>query len=114
MELKGSVAIVTGAGTGIGRGIAAQFAGAGIAIVCVGRRKHLIDETVSLVQKSGGRALAIQADVTDETETRNVAERALKEFGRIDVLFNNAGAFDTIGGVWEVDPKQWWNDVTIN
>ncbi|HOL22577.1 MAG TPA: SDR family oxidoreductase [bacterium] len=114
MKIKGKVAIITGAGTGIGRAIAVEFAKNGISVVCCGRRIEKLDETVSIIKENGGRALAVKADITKLEEVKNLVSETLKTFGSIDILFNNAGSFQTIGGLWEIDPEQWWKDVEVN
>ena len=114
MELNDKTAIVTGAGTGIGRALAMEFARNGAKVVCCSRRKDKLDETVALIAEQGGRAMAISTDITDRDQVTAMLEAARLEFGPIDMLFNNAGSFQSIGGVHEVDPAVWWNDVTVN
>jgi len=114
MELKNRTAIVTGSGTGIGRAIAVEFAREKARVVCCGRRMEKLRETVSIIEKEGGQALAVKTDITKTDEVRNLEVETIKRFGGIDVLFNNAGSFRTIGGLWEVDPEQWWGDVEVN
>lgn len=117
MEIKGSVIIVTGSGSGIGRAIARVCAQEGMSVVCAGRRMQRLEETVKLIESDGvprDRVLAVSTDVTDRQQVRAMVDAALEKFGRIDVLFNNAATFNTIGAVWEVDPDAWWDDVTNN
>ncbi|MBN1445895.1 MAG: SDR family oxidoreductase [Candidatus Omnitrophica bacterium] len=114
MQLKNKTAIVTGSGTGIGRAIAVEFAGQQAKVVCCGRRMEKLKETVSLIEKKGGKGLAVKTDITNLGEVKNLVSQTLKTFGRIDVLFNNAGSFRTIGGLWEVDAEKWWGDVEVN
>lgn len=113
-ELAGKVAIVTGAGTGIGRAIALAFAGSGMKVVCCGRRREMLDETADLISETPGEALVIPTDVTNPDQVRQMAAHTLSEYGRIDVLYNNAGSFGAVGALWEVDADQWWQDVEIN
>ncbi len=114
MELKDKVIIVTGAGTGVGRALALEFGAAGARVVCAGRRIERIRETVAAIEARGGEALAVPTDVTDLVQVERMVARTLEVFGQIDVLFNNAGSFDALGPVWEVDPEVWWHDVTVN
>ncbi len=114
MEIQNATLLLTGAGSGVGRAIALEFARHGANVVCVGRRKERLDETVALIQKEGGTGLALAADVTDQQQVERVVAQTLQQFGKIDILYNNAGSFQTLGAVWEVDPDQWWKDVTIN
>jgi NAD(P)-dependent dehydrogenase (short-subunit alcohol dehydrogenase family) len=69
---------------------------------------------VAVIEKAGHTGLAIQTDVTSAPDVDCLVKTTVEKFGRLDVLFNNAGSFDTLGGLWEVDPESWWNDVTIN
>ncbi|MCM8830164.1 MAG: SDR family oxidoreductase [Candidatus Omnitrophica bacterium] len=114
MDIDGKVAIITGSGTGIGRAIAIEFAKNGASVVCCGRRLEKIQETVSIIKNFGGRAIAVKTDITKLEEVKNLVYETLKTFGSIDILFNNAGSFQTIGGLWEIDPEEWWKDVEIN
>jgi len=114
MEVKGSTVIVTGAGSGVGRALALEFARHGARVVCCGRRKDRLKETVASAEAEGGVALAVPCDITVRTQVQAMVARALDAFGSIDVLFNNAGSFQSIAGVHEVDPETWWQDVTVN
>lgn len=114
MDIEGAIIIVTGAGGGVGRALATGLAGRGAKLVCVGRRESPLNETVRAIEHAGGEALAVPADVTDEAQVDAMVAATLDRFGRVDVLFNNAGSFRAIGAVWEVDPAAWWQDVTVN
>jgi len=92
-KLTDRVAIVTGAGRGIGRGIAVAFAEAGADVVCAARTVAQIEETASLVRTRGRRAVAVPCDVTDRAQLEHLVAAALGELGRIDVLVNNAGGW---------------------
>jgi NAD(P)-dependent dehydrogenase (short-subunit alcohol dehydrogenase family) len=89
--LEGKVAIITGASKGIGRVLSLTFAREGAAVVCTARSADLVRETAAMVEKAGGRALAIVADAAREDDVRAMVERAANAFGRIDTLVNNAG-----------------------
>ena len=92
MELNGQVAIVTGAGTGIGRATALALAESGCAVTVAARTATDLDSVADEIRAAGGRALAVPTDVTDEEQVGRLVERALAEFGgRIDILVNNAG-----------------------
>jgi NAD(P)-dependent dehydrogenase (short-subunit alcohol dehydrogenase family) len=114
MDLSGQTAIVTGSGSGIGRELAREFARAGANVVCCGRRALKLSESVALIEAEGGSAVAIPVDVTDWVQVQGMVQQALDRFGRIDLLFNNAGSFGFVGPVWEADPQFWWHDVTVN
>ncbi len=91
LNLEGRVAVVTGAGRGIGQAIALCFAEAGADIVALARTKEQIEDTAAQARKLGRRALAIPTDVTKATDVRKAVEQAAAEFGRLDILVNNAG-----------------------
>ena len=97
-RLDGKVAIVTGGGTGIGRGTAMALAAEGTRVVVCGRRQGPLNNTVQAIWQQGGGALAVQADVSKEKEAEQVVRATLEAYGRVDILVNNAG----IGGGDEV------------
>lgn len=90
-RLTDQVAIVTGAGRGIGQGCALAFAEVGAHIVCAARTREQIDATAAQVRQRGGRALALECDVNQRSHLEAVVDATLREFGRIDILVNNAG-----------------------
>ena len=90
MLLKDKVALVTGSGTGIGKGIALRFAREGAAVVVNSRTEANVKATAEEIRKSGGTALEVPADVTIEAEVERLFGRLMAEFGRIDILVNNA------------------------
>jgi len=114
MELSGKTAIVTGSGTGIGRALAVEFARQGANVVCCGRRPAKLEQTVSLIRDAGGRGLAVPTDVTQRAQVDHLMDETIRSFGAVHVLFNNAGSFQAIGGLWEIEPDLWWHDVTVN
>lgn len=114
MQIEGKTALVTGAGSGIGRALARAFARNGARVVCVGRRSSRLDETVAQIAAEGGDGLAVPADVTDFAQVTRMVETAIEGFGAVHVVFNNAGSFQSIAGVHEADPEAWWRDVTVN
>ena len=90
-RLQGKVALIAGAGNGMGRATAYLFAAEGARVVICARRQALIDQTAQQINEAGGAALAIQADVTHESEARTVVEQTVATYGQLDILMNNAG-----------------------
>ena len=91
MRLKNKVAIITGATSGIGRASAIIFAQEGARVVITGRREEEGNRTLSMVEQAGGDAIYVRTDVTSDEEVRTMVARCLSSFGRVDILFNNAG-----------------------
>lgn len=114
MTLKNRVAIVTGAGRGIGRAGALALARSGAHIVLAARSGGEIDAVAAEVAALGVRALPVITDVTVFEECQHLAKAAAEEFGRIDVLVNNAGGGDTSSRLVDSDPRLWADTVTLN
>src|SRR5262245_4088530 len=92
-RLTDKVALVTGAGRGIGQGIAVACAEMGAHVVCAARTEKEIEQTAARARELGRRALALPCDVTDAGQLERLVERTIAEFGRLDVLVNNAGGY---------------------
>jgi NADP-dependent 3-hydroxy acid dehydrogenase YdfG len=90
-KLDGTVAVITGASSGIGEAPAETLASQGATVVVAARREERLDELVEQIENSGGRTLAISCDVTDEDQAHALIRRTEEEFGRVDILVNNAG-----------------------
>jgi len=108
------MAVVTGAGRGIGRAIAIALANAGVKIAALARTQSEVGETATLIEKSGGKVQAFVADVTDEEGTRATINRAQTALGPVDLLVNNAGQLGRIGPFVEADPVEWWRVLDTN
>jgi NADP-dependent 3-hydroxy acid dehydrogenase YdfG len=98
-KLDGKVVVVTGASSGIGEATVRALAAEGAAVVAGARRKERLDGLVEEVAKEGGKAIAVECDVTDEDQAHDLVRRAVEEFGRVDILVNNAGVMllSTVG-----------------
>jgi 2-deoxy-D-gluconate 3-dehydrogenase len=90
-SLKGKSGIVTGAGSGIGKAIAKGLVQAGAEIVIVGRNRERLEKAATEIEKFGGPVIALQTDISKMGDIKNLVDRTVKEFGKIDFLFNNAG-----------------------
>ncbi len=112
--LNSKVVFISGAGSGIGRALALEFARNGARVACCGRRVDRLDETVQLISNEGGEAMAAPADITDEPGVLRALESVRAKWGDVEILFNNAGSFNSIAGVHEADAQIWWRDVEVN
>ena len=108
-KLDGKVAIITGAGRGLGRAMAVKFAASGADIVAAARTQSQLDETADAVKQTGRKCLIVPTDVTVSAQVNALAEAALKEFGKIDILVNNAGGGDSGRGkqLPEITDEDW-------
>ena len=114
VDLSGQVAIVTGAGRGLGRAFASALAGAGAHVVITSRSERELAEVVEAIQQPGGTATAFAVDVTDRGAGDGLVARIEAQIGPIDLLINNAGVARALGAIAEVDPDDWWREVEIN
>lgn len=112
--LKDQIVLVTGAGSGIGKALACRFARAGAEVILVGRTEQKLQETRHIIIAEHGKAVCEPLDITDNHKVVELFQRIRERWGRIDLIYNNAGSFNSLGGIWEVDPEEWWWDVTVN
>jgi NAD(P)-dependent dehydrogenase (short-subunit alcohol dehydrogenase family) len=112
--LEGRVAVITGAGRGIGRAAALELARAGAAVVVAARHEAEVRETADKVQRAGGRALAVSADVSDWPSVQRLADRTREAFGPADIIVANAGVVEPAGDAWSVAPEAWAGNVAVN
>ena len=113
-RLAGRVAIVTGAGRGIGRAIALRYSQEGAAVALAARTPAQIDEAAAEIESAGGRALAIQCDVSSESDVDRLVDATVRQFGKIDILVNNAAVNLPPTDLTEVDLSVWRNVIDVN
>ncbi|MEA2323866.1 MAG: hypothetical protein QOD81_3716 [Solirubrobacteraceae bacterium] len=111
--LNGTVALVTGASSGIGDATARRLAENGATVVVVARRKDRLDTLVSDIEAAGGTALAVEADITDRGQADRAVQAAVDRFGRLDILINNAGLM-LLGPVVGADVEEWERMIAVN
>ena len=112
--LAGQVAVITGAGRGIGAAIAAKVAGLGATVVLCGRTRKLLESTADAIAKAGGRAEVLQCDVTELRSIDAVAAHVDKTLGRLDILVNNAGVAGVAGPLHQLPPESWDHVLNTN
>ena len=123
MKLKGKIAIITGAGKGIGREAALAIAAEGATVVAIASTQADLDETVKLIKELGVTASSISRDLTDSAQVQSMVDSVLETYGRIDILVNNAGGYpseiyDTVKQqaikIWEWSEEQWDQIIKTN
>lgn len=123
MSLEGKIAIVTGAGKGIGRDAALAVAAEGATVVAVARTQADLDETVRLIEEKGGKAISLARDLTVADQVQSMVDTVVEKFGRIDILVNNAGGYpseiyDAVKQqaikIWEWSETQWDQIIKTN
>ena len=112
--LEGSIAVVTGAGRGIGREIALAFAKEGADLALAARTEQTLNETRALVEELGRKCLVVPTDISKPDSVRNLAERTLEHFGHVDALVNNSGIGGVSAPMWEIDPVDWKETFDVN
>ncbi|MBI4591217.1 MAG: SDR family oxidoreductase [Candidatus Rokubacteria bacterium] len=114
MKLKGKVALVTGAGSGIGLATALLFAREGARVACADVNEGTAKQTVQQIEKAGGQALALRADVSRAADCQAMVERTVASWGRLDILFNNAGVPESPTRVEELDEATFDRIMAVN
>lgn len=113
-DLSSDVAVVTGAGRGIGEGIARTLASAGAAVVVAARRTNEIEKVAETIRGEGGRAIAVTTDVTDDDSVEALARAAVDEFGSLDVWVNNAGGSPIQSPLTKLPREEWDATLRLN
>lgn len=112
-DVSGKVVLVTGAGSGLGKGYAQTFGEAGSTVICAGRNMERLGQTVQAIQDGGGKARAYSVDVTQLDSIHALVQAVVRDFGRIDVLVNNAG-YEQIQPFTEVTPEAYDHIMAVN
>ena len=112
--LTGQVAVITGAGQGIGRAIALTLAELGAHTILCGRTRDTLEQTAVAIRDAGGKTSAIECDVTDLRSVESMAVRVERTFGRLDVLVNNAGIAGPAGPLHQLAPDDWERIMNTN
>ncbi|WP_217573618.1 SDR family NAD(P)-dependent oxidoreductase [Streptomyces sp. GbtcB7] len=112
-KLTGTVALVTGASSGIGAATARRLAEDGASVALVARRKDRLDDVAAEIEKAGGTALVVEADITDRIQAGAAVQHAVEHFGRLDTLVNNAGLM-LLGPVVGADVDEWERMLAVN
>lgn len=112
-QLDGKVAIITGGGSGIGKGIAKAFADEGCSVVIAARNGERLNAAAAELSSDGATVIAVPTDVTNEDQVISLFAKTMDQFGRLDVLVNNSGAFDG-GPVEDLTLEQWQTVIDVN
>jgi len=114
MELQDKIAVITGAGRGIGRTIALAYAKEGSNLVLASRSREALEETQAMVEELGCKALVVPTDIRNEDSVYNLAEQALGFFGRVDILVNNSGITGPTTPLWNISLADWEETFAVN
>jgi NAD(P)-dependent dehydrogenase (short-subunit alcohol dehydrogenase family) len=114
MELKGSVAVVTGSARGIGRAIAEALAARGARVGLADVLAEPLAKTAADLTRAGAKVLPVVTDTTSPPQVEAMVAQVESGLGPIDILINNAGTFSYIGPLWEAEPDRWFRDIRVN
>jgi 3-oxoacyl-[acyl-carrier protein] reductase len=115
MKLEGKVAIITGGGRGIGKAVSLAFANEGAAVVVAARTLSRVEDVAKEIKAKGGKAKAIQTDISDHSQIKRMVAQTIDEHGQIDILVNNAAAMTTTNAdVVDMNLDEWDNALAVN
>ena len=114
MAISAKIAVITGAGSGIGRATALALYADGFSVVLAGRRREMLEETAAIAKATPPRMLVAPTDVTDPTSIASLFDTVNATYGRIDLLFNNAGTSTRNIPIEDLTFEQWSNVVAVN
>ena len=113
-RLQGKVAVVTGAGQGLGRSTALRFAAEGAKVVVADMNGETAHDTVGAIAAAGGEAMAVVVDVSSAHDAERMVSATLAEYGRVDILINNAATFGSGKHIAEIDEEEWDRVMRVN
>jgi NAD(P)-dependent dehydrogenase (short-subunit alcohol dehydrogenase family) len=114
MQLAGKVAVITGTGSGIGQAAALCLSGAGAKVVAIDRSPGSSQETIDKIRQAGGEAVSATADVSQAAQVKQAIQTAVDQFGRIDIVFANAGINGTWAPIDDLTPEEWEQTLNVN
>lgn len=114
MRLEGKIAVITGAGSGMGLAMARRFAREGATLIAADWHGERLDAAVAEVSAAGGEIVGVQGDIADQASAEGLVDRALADHGRLDILVNNAGIMDHMAGVGQVGDDVWRRVLGVN
>jgi len=112
--VRGTVAVITGGGRGIGEAVALAFAGEGATVVLAARTASELAEVAAKISATGGIGMPVPTDVSSPADVSRLVQRAVDAYGRVDVLVNAAGILGPVGPLWEADPEAWKRAIEVN
>lgn len=113
-SLDGEIALVTGAGRGIGRAIAGAYGREGASVALMARTTDQVEQATQAINAAGGKAIAVAGDVTSAADVQRAVDETQRRFGPISVLVSNAGITGPFAPIWDADPDEWWRTQEVH